>query len=289
MNHSDERINDANVQNRDILLKSKLGPFFKMSGPGEDPQAHNFLDPASIEELRARVAARRAARTQRAQVSREVRGRPDSDIHDPPERDMMGDFEEEMKARRALLAVRDARMGVHDHPVPAAAAAATPAPLHPLSEEEARMIRKALEQADADDDLLLSVSAAKSAAPSLSLSQTGLVRAIVDWMLEDADMDDTFHLDAQARFFVEYGPDSRHPPESVNAALKAELDISQTSTRKLSQPSVIDYFDKVVRNCSVDLKDIWIIDFMLQEGSLGAFQFNELCKLGPALSKRGAK
>lgn len=275
-----------------------------MSDPGEAPPTRQFLDPISIEELRARVAARRVARTQRA-PPKQVAGKKRAatipcDLPSSPavQDEAAAAWEAEMEAQRQRLAAHDAKMAVH-LPIEspgfhsAAAAAANPPeellPPQGLSGEEARLIRLAIDEADAVANLLRTTALASDATSTVVNSKMQLIRAIVDWMLEDPDMDDILRLDIQARFFAEYGPDSHHAPGTLQAVLKSEFDLSQTTVHKASPVEIVDYFDSVVHNCPVNLRNVWLVDYMLQDDSLGAFQFRELCRLGPALAKSAGK
>lgn len=221
----------------------------RSSGP-----AHHLLDPIAIDELRKRVIERRVAREER---------------------------EAKMPGKKRAATVPRAAADV-DIEIPGAGTAEeiTLYQSQPsyLSLEEEQAIRRALAEADREEAELSRANAARAAAPPADDDQRVLLDAVVAWILEDADVDDTFRKAVQERYLAEFAEAPSREPGGTEAALAAAFQASQQAVYAAPPFAHIDYVDTVLRSCPGDGEGACSINWILAPKSLGAFQFHELRK-----------
>lgn len=243
-----------------------------MADPADSSSSpvHPLLEPATIEELRKRVAERRMAR--------EASGRK---VPKPP------------KTKPARRSPTVSRTAVSVTPAPISAAYPDP-PVDPdfispsvaavmcadlenraLCPVERAQIRMAISEADRESAELARAAAASASMVPADPERHYLVDAIVGWLVSDFDPADEFQTVIRARYLpqlYEFSPSELHGFEGELAKAFAQ---TQTSCYVPPPQTRIARLDSLLRSCQGDVCPI--VQIMTKD-SLCAFQFHELRK-----------
>lgn len=237
-----------------------------MSDPtSSSSPAHPLLEPATIEELRKRVAERRMAREASA-----------AKVPKPPK----------AKAKRRSPAVaRVARPPapiVADQPVdpdfisPSVAAVMSIDPEKPaLNPVERAQLFAAMVAADQEDSDLARATAASASMVPVDADRRRLINTIVGWLVADFDPTDEFQTSIRARYI----PRLYESVSCESYAFQGELERAFARTQKIDYvpptQARIARLDSLLRSCQ---GDVCPIVQMMTKDSLCAFQFNESLK-----------